>query len=754
VKRLPIYLSLLFLLTCAKEDSQAPNNTPSNITPRYTLTASAGEGGSVSPTTGSFNSGTQVSVTATPNSGYQFTSWSNGSTVNPVTVTLNSNTSITANFEVLINSYTLTVVSTDGGSATGAGEYNEGTEVTLTATASDGYRFTGWSDGSTEESITITLSENRTIEALFEMIPVDIPAIINLSTKSKLFTINSLDTLKIPINIPNGFKSFNISAEYGNVNVQSLPNENDLEGEVIINYSTSIIKNVDWDRTIAGKDNISIEIIDQNDYLTSFNYSIRVQPEPIFRNYNKPHGAYLHGNSSRARVNLELVEHLNRRSNIEFKSYCGDGSYPYEVFTGSTIDDMEAGKVYLGADFLDRYPGSTYGNILYPDLNGDGYEDLVFTRISNIGNCYGCEALPIEFYLYEDGEYKYHQFSFSGQSEVKVKMGSWVIIADLDNDNDPDIIVQGVPDAVGSDQPGNEILFLENRLNQFNDFKIHEFNPFQFTTQNFPVDMNMDGLLDIVSASGPHVYINKGNFEFESLYDSYENSIDFFGYQNPDLMNDFNTGGLYFDFNSSQIIDDFDGDGVIDIYLPGLEGGYQNKVEAGEFPYLPNIPEGKIIFGEVEERYVHELEGNSDVVRFKYENIVGIPEVSAYNEQYTAQFKDIDFDGNKELVIARQKHTGTYPNNRQEGHFIQILKINQREIIDVTSQFINENYASDDGVIFGGCSFDNRLRNGIRVDDTDNDGLMEIFSTKAGLLDFNSKNHIWEWNGSKFIKTE
>ena len=129
---------------------------------------------------------------------------------------------------------------------------------------------------------------------------------------------------------------------------------------------------------------------------------------------------------------------------------------------------------------------------------------------------------------------------------------------------------------------------------------------------------------------------------------------------------------------------------------------------------MPNIPEGKIIFGEVEERYVHELGGNSDVVRFKYEHIVGIPEVSAYNEQYTAQFKDIDFDGSKELVIARQKHIGIYPNNRQEGHFIQILKINQREIIDVTSQFINENYASDDGVIFGGCTIDNRLRNGIQ----------------------------------------
>ena len=126
----------------------------------------------MSPTTGSFNAGTQVSITATPNSGYQFTSWSNGSTTNPVTVTLNSNTTITANFEVLINSYTLTVVSTDGGSATGAGEYNEGTEVTLTATASEGYRFTGWSDGSTEESITITLNSDTALTANFEVIPV------------------------------------------------------------------------------------------------------------------------------------------------------------------------------------------------------------------------------------------------------------------------------------------------------------------------------------------------------------------------------------------------------------------------------------------------------------------------------------------------------------------------------------------------------------------------------------------------------
>ena len=91
MKKLPIYISLLFILTCAKEDSQAPNTPPTQIVNQYTLTASAGEGGSVTGG-GTFASGTQVSLTATPSSGYSFSGWSNGSTTNPLTVTLNSNT--------------------------------------------------------------------------------------------------------------------------------------------------------------------------------------------------------------------------------------------------------------------------------------------------------------------------------------------------------------------------------------------------------------------------------------------------------------------------------------------------------------------------------------------------------------------------------------------------------------------------------------------------------------------------------------
>ena len=156
-------------MTCAKEDSQTPNTPPSQITKQYTLTASAGEGGSVSGG-GTFARGTQVSLTATPNAGYSFSGWSNGSTTNPLTVTLNSNTSITANFQVIVNSYTLTVTAGEGGTVTGGGEYEEGTEVTITATAEEGFEFTGWSDGEVSPERIILINNNISISADFQVI--------------------------------------------------------------------------------------------------------------------------------------------------------------------------------------------------------------------------------------------------------------------------------------------------------------------------------------------------------------------------------------------------------------------------------------------------------------------------------------------------------------------------------------------------------------------------------------------------------
>ena len=123
------FLSLLFVYSCAKEDSLAPITsgsqnldsfkygpiglvtTPITSTPRlihYKLTVGANQGGWVNFEESSLRgrdafyifrpAGTDVTVSATPAEGFEFSGWSNGWTVNPITFKLNSNISFSANF--------------------------------------------------------------------------------------------------------------------------------------------------------------------------------------------------------------------------------------------------------------------------------------------------------------------------------------------------------------------------------------------------------------------------------------------------------------------------------------------------------------------------------------------------------------------------------------------------------------------------------------------------------------------------------
>ena len=70
--------------------------------------------------------------------------------------------------------YTLTVNAGLGGTVSEGGAYDEGTEVTITATADEGYEFIGWSErDSAEASITTTINSNITYDAIFEFIEVD-----------------------------------------------------------------------------------------------------------------------------------------------------------------------------------------------------------------------------------------------------------------------------------------------------------------------------------------------------------------------------------------------------------------------------------------------------------------------------------------------------------------------------------------------------------------------------------------------------
>ena len=138
----------------------------------YTITVEA-ENGTVEGA-GTYVEGTSITLTAAADDGYTFAGWSNGETTNPYTFEVTEDVTLTANFK--LNSYTVTATATEGGTVTGAGTYDHGTSVTLTATPNTGYEFVNWTQEGVEVSAdaeyTFTLTNNVDITANFESLTI------------------------------------------------------------------------------------------------------------------------------------------------------------------------------------------------------------------------------------------------------------------------------------------------------------------------------------------------------------------------------------------------------------------------------------------------------------------------------------------------------------------------------------------------------------------------------------------------------
>jgi len=169
-------LSFILIYSCSSEEEsvtpvvQAPQPEPEPV--EYTLTVSAADGGTVSTEGGTYEEGTEVTITATPDEGYRFTGWEgNDSTNESLTITLNADQTLQALFE-LIPIYTLTVTTSQGGTvSTEGGEYQEGAEIEITATPNEGYRFDGWEGiNSNENTLTLTLNSDTELSPIFKLI--------------------------------------------------------------------------------------------------------------------------------------------------------------------------------------------------------------------------------------------------------------------------------------------------------------------------------------------------------------------------------------------------------------------------------------------------------------------------------------------------------------------------------------------------------------------------------------------------------
>ena len=113
--------------------------------------------------------GHSATITATPNEGYHFVEWNDGST--EATRTINiiniNNYSYTAIFA--INVYVINANNTQHGYIEGlAASYEHGSTTTITAHPEGNYRFIRWSDGNTQNPRTITVTANLELNAIFE----------------------------------------------------------------------------------------------------------------------------------------------------------------------------------------------------------------------------------------------------------------------------------------------------------------------------------------------------------------------------------------------------------------------------------------------------------------------------------------------------------------------------------------------------------------------------------------------------------
>ena len=116
--------------------------------------------------------------------GHTLTGWQNGTTTYQAgeEVEITADTEFTAQWTKDTVNYTVTVSADPeaGGTVNGGGTFAEGTQVTVTATANDGYTFVAWQEGGTKienagASYTFTVNDNCTLTAIFEKEPEPTP---------------------------------------------------------------------------------------------------------------------------------------------------------------------------------------------------------------------------------------------------------------------------------------------------------------------------------------------------------------------------------------------------------------------------------------------------------------------------------------------------------------------------------------------------------------------------------------------------
>lgn len=238
-------------------DAYEDRTLTANFSLPFNINASAypEEGGLVSLESGTFIYGQLCTLTATANEGYTFYNWTeDGEVVSwdaEYSFRVTAERDLVANF-VLPFSITASPNTEIGGVVNGAGLFSFGQTCTITATASEGYMFTKWTeDGvvvSTEAEYTFTVMGERSLVAHFVEVGTTCNIVLEMSCSLGGWADNAL------------------MLDYGDGTIE---------------YFTVDILYAEYTRAITDGNHLSLYWMNSGNYISDCSYTIHYEEGPI-----------------------------------------------------------------------------------------------------------------------------------------------------------------------------------------------------------------------------------------------------------------------------------------------------------------------------------------------------------------------------------------------------------------------------------------------------------------------------------------
>ena len=535
MKKLALFLSFLFVLSCTKDPII------------YTLTTSANpaDGGTVSPSTQQYDEGKTATITATASSEYVFQSWSGATgSSNSTSVVMNSDKSVTANF--VKKKYALTTTVEGEGTVTekvikagAATDYNSGTIVELTAVPSGEWLFVEWKGDvtGTENPTQITIDKAKSVTAVF--VKKQYPLTIEIEGKGTV-------TEKV---IKAG-----AATDYNSGTIVELTAEPTGDWEFVEWTGDVISTENPVQITIDGSKTVKAKFMRYFDYKTpSYVWKNNIQPRFNLRDIEKENGLDVESISNTGSAYADF--NGDGYFDIMSQGTGPDGTYVgYDFFINNGDDTFDIDNSFFNSDFQSDKARKT----IVGDFNGDNKPDVV--RISGQHDYLDKSNITLSK---SDGSYVISEIEI-----VPVSQYHGFASGDIDNDGDLDLFFGSPGEDQGFAINNGDGTFVwkkssENILNQIDGDvreQVQTVEIFDFNNDN-NLDLIIGGQFNIRQGQpyldGPTILWGDGSGFFD-----FNNKSEVFNFNQIPTTNTGDTCNLD-DF----VFGDINGDGLNEIIL-------------------------------------------------------------------------------------------------------------------------------------------------------------------------------------------